>query len=568
LGSKEIMVQKKIKARELLADVEKGLDSNSLCEKYQIKPEQLESIFARMKDSGLLNSEDIKQIFSKSKKVSSPPPIKTPKTKIEKAKKNSDKFTTPEESIETKQITLAWVLSWFLGILFFIAGIAILSENNILQSLFLLLPSILLIPPMNKFIENKFNLRLSKNLKFCVVLVCFIIAVAIQPLPNESENEEQFSELYDQAISLLTAKEQIDYNRKKTKDLFKKASPVTSPEERQSLFLNTCNYYSELFKNAKDKDLKRGVRQQRKTILEKIIPDKTVTNWVGILTQMNTNSQGNASILITFENSVVKIHSNLIEPMSEIYKKASLLTVGGKVSFSGKFLSSSEDYIEELSLTQSGSIAEPEFKVIITNISAKDPGQNSEAIAVFLDKAYNEINMLAAETNNLNSPLQKQEFFLKMCNTFANIYKIAPNDLIKSELRRLRKNTITKILTDKRIENWKGTIGSIGETSEGNIYLTISFANYDITLNTFNNELPEAISNFKTLIKPGTSIYDKVKEFSAGDEVYFSGNFFPNNSDFIFEQSLTEKGSMMQPEFLCSGCPKTPLFGIEGRNYL
>ena len=53
-----------------------------------------------------------------------------------------------------------------------------------------------------------------------------------------------------------------------------------------------------------------------------------------------------------------------------------------------------------------------------------------------------------------------------------------------------------------------------------------------------------------TLIENGSDLYNSISDLSEGDRVVFSGTFIPDDSDFIREGSVTERGSMTDPEFI------------------
>ena len=66
---------------------------------------------------------------------------------------------------ETKKITLGLVFSWIFGVLFGLSGLNFLFSGSIVAGGSLILASLILLPPMNKFVKEKFNFELSKGLK-------------------------------------------------------------------------------------------------------------------------------------------------------------------------------------------------------------------------------------------------------------------------------------------------------------------------------------------------------------------------------------------------------------------
>ena len=54
----------------------------------------------------------------------------------------------------------------------------------------------------------------------------------------------------------------------------------------------------------------------------------------------------------------------------------------------------------------------------------------------------------------------------------------------------------------------------------------------------------------KTLIHIDSKMFDQLIEFSEGDEVKCSGKFSSSKDDYFLETSVTDKGSLLEPEFL------------------
>src|SRR3989344_2723389 len=76
---------------------------------------------------------------------------------------------------ESKRITLGLVLSWIFGILFGISGLTFLFTGSIIAGGSLILASLVLLPPVNRFVKDKWNFELSRGLKITVVIILFVI---------------------------------------------------------------------------------------------------------------------------------------------------------------------------------------------------------------------------------------------------------------------------------------------------------------------------------------------------------------------------------------------------------
>jgi len=84
-----------------------------------------------------------------------------------------------------KKITLGFILSWGLGVLMTVSGITLLFSQPITGILMLLL-AIVLLPPANKFMADKFKFSISGSLKFVLVIVLLGIIGATMDVTNYS----------------------------------------------------------------------------------------------------------------------------------------------------------------------------------------------------------------------------------------------------------------------------------------------------------------------------------------------------------------------------------------------
>lgn len=144
-------------------------------------------------------------------------------------------------------------------------------------------------------------------------------------------------------------------------------------------------------------------------------------------------------------------------------------------------------------------------------------------------------------------PLQQSELS-RVVNEYVNKYRKADNELKKSTLRTERRKAIKNALNEScEIVDWVGTLKDMGTTSERNAYVSIQPDECSFRVQTWNNELSDISGN--TLIPQGTELYQELAELNKGNRVLFSGHFVPGEDDFVQEQSLTEQGSMTDPEF-------------------
>jgi len=75
----------------------------------------------------------------------------------------------------TKKVTLGLILSWIFGLIFGIGGLTFIFSGSIVAGGSLVLASLILIPPVNKFVKEKWNFELSGVLKITFVIILFVI---------------------------------------------------------------------------------------------------------------------------------------------------------------------------------------------------------------------------------------------------------------------------------------------------------------------------------------------------------------------------------------------------------
>ena len=178
------------------------------------------------------------------------------------------------------------------------------------------------------------------------------------------------------------------------------------------------------------------------------------------------------------------------------------------------------------------------------------PGYSLEG--VYLDNGYR--SKLDPSEYRVNQDLHlfarwvtPQNKLIQIVDTYFKKFPEAENDLQKWTIRNERKDEIKKILQGTDAINWSGTIKSLGTTTDGRAYLSVSISPR-ITIGTWNNQLSDFFEN--TLIPMDSPIYKKLLNYSVGDKIVFSGSFFSSDKDYIRETSITIRGSMNTPDFL------------------
>lgn len=145
-------------------------------------------------------------------------------------------------------------------------------------------------------------------------------------------------------------------------------------------------------------------------------------------------------------------------------------------------------------------------------------------------------------------PASEREF-ISTVEAFKARYEQAPNEFQKSTLRRERSEAIAMILPQLSITDWIGDISSMHTTQDERGILAVKLRNSSISLQTVNNVLSDAFLS-GTLIAHGSPLYEEIANLSVGTPVTFGGRFTLGQLDHVREESITEEGSMTDPEFI------------------
>jgi hypothetical protein len=143
-------------------------------------------------------------------------------------------------------------------------------------------------------------------------------------------------------------------------------------------------------------------------------------------------------------------------------------------------------------------------------------------------------------------PANEKEFILAVQQGQA-AFRSAPNEMAQGGTRSKRRIAICQSLPQISVSDWVGQIDALSSNSDGKGVLEISLAP-DIRVKTWNNDFSDTASH--TLIDPSSSLFGTVSQMRKGDQVVFSGAFFPSDVDCVKETSVSLEGSMTDPEFL------------------
>jgi hypothetical protein len=126
-------------------------------------------------------------------------------------------------------------------------------------------------------------------------------------------------------------------------------------------------------------------------------------------------------------------------------------------------------------------------------------------------------------------------------------YRTAANDMARGGTRAWRKDVICKLLPSLTVKDWKGEIYKLSSNSDGKGVVEITIGR-DTYVKTWNNSLSDIGDH--TLIEPNSAIFRTLSQMKEGDRIRFSGSFIGSDTDCVKEASMTQNGSMTEPEFI------------------
>ncbi len=120
-------------------------------------------------------------------------------------------------------------------------------------------------------------------------------------------------------------------------------------------------------------------RAQRKQDIESLKLSAKVVNWVGEVTFLQLNGQGNATLCVSISPDIVLqtakharedfATNSIILKNTSLFNQVKKLEKGDFVTFSGTFFPASEDIFKELSLSMHASMVRPTFLFDFTSVT-------------------------------------------------------------------------------------------------------------------------------------------------------------------------------------------------------
>ena len=149
----------------------------------------------------------------------------------------------------------------------------------------------------------------------------------------------------------------------------------------ETAFIATVKNARQQYNAGANEMAKGATRPGRKAALCNLLTGVEATNWVGKIARLSTNNDGRGVLAISIADDIqVKTWNNalsdigdhtLIDPNSDLYRRAVNLQNGQVIRFTGRFFRNDTDCVHETSLSMSGSMREPEFLFQFSDISSE-----------------------------------------------------------------------------------------------------------------------------------------------------------------------------------------------------
>jgi hypothetical protein len=134
--------------------------------------------------------------------------------------------------------------------------------------------------------------------------------------------------------------------------------------------------------------------------------------------------------------------------------------------------------------------------------------------------------------------------FINLVKEGQSASRSAANDMARGGALAKRNNELGRL--NLEVSNWVGKVTKVDSNSDGLGVLEIEIAD-DVSVQTWNNALSDI--GEKTLIQPGTPLFETAAGLKPGQYIKFSGRFFRDDESGLGEQSLGLRGKLESPEF-------------------
>jgi len=147
---------------------------------------------------------------------------------------------------------------------------------------------------------------------------------------------------------------------------------------------------------------------------------------------------------------------------------------------------------------------------------------------------------------------QSQRQFVELNRDCATAYRAGTNEIQRSLAFNSCNESRTQHAAKGPIRGWLGTVESISTDQGADVVsfrISTSIDGFDITYGTVSNRLSD--SRYGSLITQTDPLFGVLANLNVGDTIAFDGEFLgdPGGRIGTWESSMTERGSMEEPEF-------------------
>jgi len=215
---------------------------------------------------------------------------------------------------------------------------------------------------------------------FVVSVVMFVAAAVVLPQTDSFKASVRQHEAADAVVAAAVPTPQTA-TTPPIKYWHAAVAPPPVPQA-ETTFIATVEKWRTIYATGANDMAKGAARPGRAKDLCRTMNGRSVESWTGTVETLSSNSDGlgiltvriaDHVVLTTWNNAVSDaIYHTLIDPGSAVFRKASSLSVGQKVTISGTFVPSDVDCVRESSLTMGGSLQSPDFIFKFFDIIAVD----------------------------------------------------------------------------------------------------------------------------------------------------------------------------------------------------
>lgn len=152
---------------------------------------------------------------------------------------------------------------------------------------------------------------------------------------------------------------------------------------------------------------------------------------------------------------------------------------------------------------------------------------------------------------DVQMPQSERDFCAVVADTAAAYdaaRRAGANELKLTAIRTARARALVKAMHNRGVvKDWVGTIAGMSTTGDGRAAVKVDLP-CSVTVSTWNNSLSDTGSG--TLIPQSSKLYDAFADLQKGATIRFSGKLEPDDKNGFHEKSMTESGSMTDPDFL------------------